>query len=350
MDTLGQNERMLLADIDTLRNQFPQTQDLYREVCVAMFFRYGMTPTANKLYQLVRKGSMSAPAEALNRFWENLREKSRVTVSHPDLPEALKDAAGELVAKLWVSAQSSAQETLESFKSEAQSQVAQADDLANLAIIARDQALTTLADLQEELVRARGESDGFRHEITALTSTKSAIESQLQDAKIELIASHARLDDARRELASELEKLRASAKLNEDRLSAAEKRALLEIDRERTLNSRLQKSLEAEQNENKHMAELHRTQTSELQLQIANLRHSVGVLEGAVKAANEGQEITNRELIDSRMQLSTITRETASILAERDLLLRQLKEQESLKTKQDTLIQPAARAKRRKIE
>ncbi|MFD2272575.1 DNA-binding protein [Undibacterium arcticum] len=63
-------KKQLIADIDRLREQFPQTQDLYREVCVAMFFRYGMTPTANKLYQLVRKGSMSAPAEALNRFWE----------------------------------------------------------------------------------------------------------------------------------------------------------------------------------------------------------------------------------------------------------------------------------------
>ena len=350
MDTLEQNERMLLADIDSLRNQFPQTQDLYREVCVAMFFRYGMTPTANKLYQLVRKGSMSAPAEALNRFWENLREKSRVTVSHPDLPESLKDAAGELVAKLWVTAQNSAQETLESLKSEARLRVEQSNELANLAIISRDQALTALANVQEELVRTRLESDGLRHEITALASTKFAIDSQLQDTKKELTANLIKLDDARRELALELEKLRASAKLNEDRLNAAEKRALLEIDRERTLSSRLQKSLETAQNENKHIAELHRTQTNELQLQVANLRHSVGALEGAVKAANDAQEIANRELTDSRIQLSTITRETTSILAERDLLLRQLKAQESLKAKQDKPIQPAVRAKRRKIE
>ncbi len=36
---------------------------LYREVCGLLFFRYGVTPTANKLYSLVRKGSMGTPAE-----------------------------------------------------------------------------------------------------------------------------------------------------------------------------------------------------------------------------------------------------------------------------------------------
>lgn len=59
---------------------FPDTQALYREVCVLLFFRHGITPTANKLYQLVRKGSMSAPTEALRTFWADLREKSRVRI------------------------------------------------------------------------------------------------------------------------------------------------------------------------------------------------------------------------------------------------------------------------------
>jgi hypothetical protein len=59
------NETQLIADIEQLREKYPNTQELYREVCVAMFFRYGVMPTANKLYNLGRKGSMSAPTEAL---------------------------------------------------------------------------------------------------------------------------------------------------------------------------------------------------------------------------------------------------------------------------------------------
>ena len=94
--TTGQqsvSDHQLAVEIERLRVDFTDTQDLYREVCVLLFFRYGVTPTANKLYQLVHKGSMSAPAEALRTFWEDLRKKSRVRIEHPDLPEALKTTA-----------------------------------------------------------------------------------------------------------------------------------------------------------------------------------------------------------------------------------------------------------------
>jgi hypothetical protein len=58
-------EAHIIADIEAIKASDLDTQSLYREVCAILFFRYGITPTANKLYQYVRKGSMSAPAEAL---------------------------------------------------------------------------------------------------------------------------------------------------------------------------------------------------------------------------------------------------------------------------------------------
>ena len=88
-------EAKIKAEIEALKAHDLDTQDLYREVCAILFFRYGITPTANKLYQFVRKGSMSAPAEALARFWSDLREKSRVRIEHPDLPEGLKRVGWE---------------------------------------------------------------------------------------------------------------------------------------------------------------------------------------------------------------------------------------------------------------
>ena len=90
-------DQALQADIAALRGRFTETRELYREVCALLFFRYGVTPTANKLYSLVRKGSMSTPSHVLNRFWQDLRDKTRVTIDHPDLPEALKQVAAEAV-------------------------------------------------------------------------------------------------------------------------------------------------------------------------------------------------------------------------------------------------------------
>ena len=43
-------EAQILAEIEVLRGKIPDTQDLYREVSTILFFRYGITPTANKLY------------------------------------------------------------------------------------------------------------------------------------------------------------------------------------------------------------------------------------------------------------------------------------------------------------
>ena len=88
------SEDSLHAGVAELRGRFPRTQDLYREVCIPLFFRHGITPTANKLYQLVRKGSMSAPTEAVRHFWSTLREQARVSVEHVDLPDELRMVAG----------------------------------------------------------------------------------------------------------------------------------------------------------------------------------------------------------------------------------------------------------------
>ncbi|MFD2272574.1 hypothetical protein ACFS07_19290 [Undibacterium arcticum] len=122
------------------------------------------------------------------------------------MPNALKDAAGELVATLWTAAQTTAHETLASFQNDAQAQVDEAREEEKQAFNARDQARMALASVQDELAQARLESDALRHEITALTSTKSVVESQLLDARTELTANRARLDDARRDFAAELEK------------------------------------------------------------------------------------------------------------------------------------------------
>jgi hypothetical protein len=92
----AQTTAAMQADIDTLRERFPRTADLYREACAVMFFRYGQTPTTNSLYQLVRKGSMSVPSEALRQFWSDLRERARVDLQHADLPDQVKQSAGRL--------------------------------------------------------------------------------------------------------------------------------------------------------------------------------------------------------------------------------------------------------------
>ena len=99
----------LQAELAELRSRFPETRALYREVCGLLFFRSGVTPTAaNKLYSPVRKGSMGTPAEVLQALWQELRGRTRVTIDHPDLPDALKDIAAGAVQTIWQAADEAA--------------------------------------------------------------------------------------------------------------------------------------------------------------------------------------------------------------------------------------------------
>lgn len=315
METIDNIEKALHADIETLRSQYPQTQDLYREVCMLMFFRYGVTPTANKLYQFVRKGSMSAPAEALNRFWENLREKSRVTIEQPDLPDPLKAAAGELVATLWQSAQAAAHEQFSLLQGEAQSKVSLVEEAVATAISNLDHAHAELAVSQNELRLAHDQVDLLRHEITSLNSTNFGLESQLQSARTDLLAGQGRLDACRVDFAAELEKIRQSAKQSEDRLAAAEARALVEIDRERMSAAKARKALETALAERSAAEGRYRDEALALTNQLASQSHKNGIQEGEMRAMAANQGNANAEVDRLRAQLAAAGTEIALLRA-----------------------------------
>lgn len=314
MKTPEFNESQLLADIDALRSQFPHTQDLYREVCVLLFFRYGMTPTTNKLYQLVRKGSMSAPAEALNKFWEDLRDKSRVRIEHPELPESLKAAAGELVATLWSTAQGAAQEGLAALRSEAQAQLAEARQAQESAEVDRDAARASHALASQTLEQAHIRIGELEQALAAREATIIALDGQLQNARGENAGLLQKLDEARRDFGLELEKLRSAASLAEERFRASEARALLEIDRERTAASKLHKEVDALRGSIEKAGDRHRAELAALQEQLGNFRQRAGELEGNLKAVTANRDLVVEDLRATRTLLDD--KQSESIRAE----------------------------------
>ncbi|MFP3270219.1 MAG: ATPase, partial [Paraburkholderia sp.] len=92
-----------------------------------------------------------------------------------------------------------------------------------------------------------------------------------------------------------------TAERAENRLRASEKRALLEIDRERSTATKLQKELdEAARRADRKDAD-HRSALETLQMQLGDARHQAGVLQGrldAVQAENvrlQAEMMTLRE-------------------------------------------------------
>lgn len=301
METQEINEKRLMAEIEALRAQYSDTQDLYREVCVILFFRHGITPTANKLYQLVRKGSMSAPADALNRFWETLREKSRMRIEHPDLPESLRDAAGEMVGALWQRAQAEAKNTLGALQEEAEASVQAAQSAA-------EDALQKQQAAEAALESARQDGSGLQQQVNELQASLARAQGEMaaQQRQIDLAMAQRQelqqaLATAREQFTRELEQQRTANAAAEQRHAADIKRMLLDVDRERVQLAKAQKELEQSRRTLSEQTESHRTQITERQSQIEALRHRNGELEGMVVELRAQRDQMGSE-IDSMRQ------------------------------------------------
>ncbi|WP_144138127.1 DNA-binding protein [Paraburkholderia sp. BCC1884] len=305
MPDIQSDEAQLAAEIDRLKAAFPKTRELYREACALLFFRFGITPTANRLYQLVKRGSMSTPTQVLGEFWVELREKSRVRIEHPDLPAELQAAAGELVAALWAKSTASAQAALEALRTDAEAEKASAhNEVTSLqAELARTE--TALEQRTGALLAAQVRIQEVEQAQAAGEATRQALETEIARQQDEIGARDRALMQARVDFSGELDKLRSSAELAEERLRATEKRALLEIERERGMSARAQKELDAAARRAEHSETRHREETQALQAQLGDARHRAGVVEGNLEAFRSSNTAYVKELDALRLQLAT---------------------------------------------
>src|SRR5882757_4457908 len=218
MSDVLSSDAALAAEIERLKVAFPRTRELYREVCALLFFRFGITPTANRLYQLVKRGSMGTPTAVLGEFWTELREKSRVRIDHPDLPADLQAAAGELVATLWTRSTASAQAALDALRTETEAEkVAARDAVASLqAELGRTE--TALEQRTSALLAAQVRIRDLEQAQAAGEATRQALETEIGRQQDEIGARDRALVQVRADFSAELEKLRGSAELAEERL------------------------------------------------------------------------------------------------------------------------------------
>lgn len=342
MSTADINEISLNAEVDALKERFSNTQELYREVCALLFFRYGITPTANKLYQLVRKGSMSAPSQALVTFWEALREKSRTRIEHPDLPETLTSAAGELIATLWRHAQEAAQESLRNVEAEAHAIATKARSDASAFELERDRALQREQSTQQALSIAQQEIISYRETLAAAKEAKTALNQNLAQAQDEISSLQQQLHDSRKEFSVELEKLHLSTQLAESRSRDMEKRLMVDLDRERLATAKAQKDTETLRTAAQHDAQQQQVVTQQLQQQLRESAHENSKLEGALSTLNTNLERSDGEIRALYQQLAQANAEMA-LLKEQNASGNSQKPAKSAKRKSMKVLEGRAR-------
>lgn len=306
-------ESEIQAEIESLKDQFSETKALYREVCALLFFRYGITPTASKLYQYVRKGSMSAPADALTKFWDELRSKARVQIDHPDLPEALKVAAADAVQTLWGQATELARTELAGVRVEAQAESAKA--LADLeAERDRSSGLEARAqELQGRLENMAGQLQSRSSDLESERRAHAATSARTEALQRQVGELQDQQERIRADFSTELEKGRAAIEAANERASGAERRALREIEQERTARAAAEKQLEGVRTK---LAETERQgQAKALEFITANTRISA-----ELEAAKTGGKNLTVAFDTQGQQLQAAQQQAAQFKAEADTL------------------------------
>jgi len=197
----GAGEAQIAAEIESLRVRFPKTRELYREVCALLFFRYGITPTANRLYQYVRKGSMATPAQVLAQFWSDLRERSRIRIDHPGLPTELRESAAELVMQLWERAQVAAAADFEAQSAQAREAIRAAEQSEQEAHDQASAAEERLRAMECELAESRSQSLDLSRQLATIQGRLASMTEMLRDQTEEMRELREELTVARRDVA-----------------------------------------------------------------------------------------------------------------------------------------------------
>lgn len=310
-------ETDIQAEIDLLKARIADTRVLYREVCVLLFFRHGVTPTASRLYQYVRRGSMGVPAQALAQFWDDLRERARVEIDHPGVPDALRQAAGQALAGLWEQATQLARDELAALRVEAQAQARQA--LASLAAAEQRQqqqeaemtAMRALVEQQQEQQRVRDELLAQEQRGHAATQARTqALEQQIAQLRQEL-------ETSRQHFSAELDKGREAVALASRRAQDTERRALRDMDAERTARAGVSKQLDAARAQlaqEQHERQAQALQASALQARLA------AELDAARLSASQAQRKVSEQHTQVQQLMQSLARQQAEASALRGVL------------------------------
>jgi len=159
------------------------------------------------------------------------------------LPSDVATAAGALGATLWRLASEAASSSLDVFRQDAQREIDIAQEQAIVMVAERDHVVAAAEETSRGAAELRLENAKLLTRLVELETAKTMLEDQLAQSRSGSVAASKALSDARRDFAEELGKLRDMQNQSEQRLAATEKRALLEIDSERTVARRTRQEL-----------------------------------------------------------------------------------------------------------
>jgi chromosome segregation ATPase len=245
---------------------------------------------------------MSVPTEALRRFWNELRERARIDLQHADLPEQLRQSAGQLIGEIWSMARQAADDSTAVLRQNA----AQERDAALADKVRREEKVNELSLQLEgalaEVASAQETIGRQREELSAGTATLRETNTRLAEARTEIERLRGQLNTMSGAHAAEIDKITGRVVQAEQRYTDLEKRTLVDLDRERTALTKLQKEREAERRATASREEEMRTQIHTAQIQMARQDQELSAYKAKAELLAEERDRSARQAAESTAQ------------------------------------------------
>lgn len=295
-DSILQQQEIAL-EVERIKSEVDDTREIYRRVCRLLFLRFGITPTANGLYQLVRKGTMGTPGAVLKEFWQEVQAKARIRIDRADLQPELAEFAADVVGKLWERAIADADAGLELERAQIRADRAQAQ---TEVLEAREEVLRRQAEivhLEAQLNEARAEARTLDSRLAVALEVRKTLEQEVAALREEVCARDDALKRARTDFAAELAASREQAQMAATRYEDAARHSLLEIDRARTAAATVQRAFDDYRVQSTETEAALRAEVERVLEDVSHQRHRVGLLEGelAARAQKDAASRTARE-------------------------------------------------------
>jgi chromosome segregation ATPase len=284
------------------------TIEVYKKTCEILFYQYGTVPTTTKLYSLIKKGSMSTPAKAINEFWASHREKARLQITVPGLPEIVKTQFENALSETWKMA------------SERGMVAAQEQQRAHLTEL--QQFETTIEMLRQDNQKLHDNVAESEQEARAKDSTIKELELRIGHGQLELSIESQRLKDAtnqieelkrqldqsRQDFLSESLRLSKEYEKAQDRLKDHENRALMEIERERQSTIKANKEADLAKHQNVEI-------TRNYEKRLANELEKLEAVVTELKITKVRLEMCSNDLSESKEIQNNLTKANAQLEA-----------------------------------
>jgi len=197
-----------------------------------LFFDKGVHPSAKTVLECTQRGSLTDINRDVMEFWREMRERSRIQLKSPAMPQGLVNAFGEALSQMWTLASTEASQVFEESRLLAQVQVEAAQDEARQAHQRADLANQRTAEIGEELRQERLQREDAEMklglqgaEVLSLKDTVAALQARIEQEVKARLESETRftqeLESSRHERLREAERFKGEIAFAKQQIEAA---------------------------------------------------------------------------------------------------------------------------------